>query len=89
MNRTDCHRANNGGYDRWSASERFAACSSRTRAAPWAARRRTAHPVGISDFATFVENTLWAEAQVTSPPCHVVGSNNSLVPCTRTAEERR
>ena len=81
MNRTDCHRANNGGYD---PLERLGAIRSLFFPNPGrtlgGAKKDLLTQSGISDFATFVENTLWAEAQVTFAAVHLVGSNNSLVP---------
>ncbi len=84
---TDCHRANNGGFD---PLERLAAL------------REVAYPVpgrslgGRSAFVRtqadgrrhgeFVENQLWRQRDVVFSLVHVVGSNNDLAPWFGAAE---
>jgi hypothetical protein len=78
---TDCHRANNGGYN---PLERL----SKIRSVFFPNVGRTLGGVKknvlsqsiLPGFGTFVENTLWSEADTVFAAVHVVGSNNSLVP---------
>jgi len=62
---TDCHRANNGGYD---PLERLGAIRSLFFPNPGrtlgGAKKDVLTQSDISELATFVENTLWSEAQV-------------------------
>ena len=78
---TDCHRANNGAYDpleRLDLTRRlFFPFPGRTLGA---VKRDVLSQSAWPQFATFVENTLWSDAQVTFAALHVVGSNNSLLP---------
>ncbi|MBC8132730.1 MAG: metallophosphoesterase [Deltaproteobacteria bacterium] len=78
---TDCHRANNGAYDpleRLDALRRlFYPLPGRTLGG---VKKDVLTQSAIPSVGTFVENTLWAEAQVTFAAVHVVGSNNNLLP---------
>jgi len=78
---TDCHRANNGGYD---PLERLSVIRSmffpnvgRTLGG---AKKDVLSQSVLPGFTTFVENTLWSEADTVFAAVHVVGSNNSLLP---------
>jgi hypothetical protein len=78
---TDCHRANNGGFD---PLERLAAL--RRVAYPVPGRSRGGRSVSVRTQADdppnqeFVENQLWSQREVVFSLVHVVGSNNDLAP---------
>jgi hypothetical protein len=78
---TDCHRANNGGYN---PLERLSVI--RTMFFPNVGRtlgmvkKDVLSQAELPGYATFVENTLWSEAGTVFATLHVVGSNNSLLP---------
>ena len=78
---TDCHRANNGAYDpveRLDAIRKlFFPIAGRTLGG---VKKDVLTQSDIPAFGTFVENTLWSEAQVTFSALHIIGSNNSLLP---------
>jgi hypothetical protein len=72
---TDCHRANNGGYD---PLGRLAVLRDLFFADP-------GHTLGGRNMrteaqASYPENQLWVESRVTFAALHVVGSNNGLEP---------
>jgi hypothetical protein len=78
---TDCHRANNGGYN---PLERLSVIRSmffpsvgRTLGS---VKKDVLSQSVLPGFATFVENTLWSQADTVFATVHVVGSNNSLLP---------
>jgi len=85
---TDCHRANNGGYN---PLERLA--SLRRVAYPEPGRSLGGHRVRVRTQADdpthseFVENQLWRQEGVVFSLVHVVGSNNDLVPWFGAAEK--
>lgn len=75
---TDCHRANNGGYDpleRLSMLRRlmYPSTSSFGRS-PLLLQQQSADP----KFSAFVENARWEKAGVVFATVHIVGSNNNL-----------
>ena len=75
---TDCHRANNGGYD---PIERLARLRQVMYAQPGSfgrARMPLAHQSGDPNYSKFVENARWEKAGVVFATVHVIGSNNNL-----------
>jgi hypothetical protein len=76
---TDCHRANNGGYN---PLERLSAV--RQLFFPRPGHTLGQHSVGVASQAQqgLPENVLYTRAGVTFAAVHVVGSDNSLVPWT-------
>lgn len=76
---TDCHRANNGGFDPY---ERLDA----VRETFFAERRqslgRRPMPVTNQKLGPFRENVRWERSDVVFATVHVVGSNNGLAPWT-------
>jgi hypothetical protein len=75
---TDCHRANNGGYD---PLERLA----KLRQTMYAqadgfgrTRMALAHQSSDPQFSKFVENARWEKTGVVFASVHVIGSNNNL-----------
>ena len=75
---TDCHRANNGGYD---PIERLAKLRQTMYARPDGfGRTRLPQARQSSDpkFAKFVENARWEKAGVVFATVHIIGSNNNL-----------
>lgn len=78
---TDCHRANNGGYD---PLERLAVLRTLFFPTPGLSlgqqHKQVLPQSSIPGFSTYVENQLWVEGGVTFALVHVVGSNNSLLP---------
>lgn len=78
---TDCHRANNGGYN---PLERLSTV--RSMFFPNVGRtlgmmkKDVLSQAEMPGFETFAENTLWSEAGTVFATLHVVGSNNSLLP---------
>ena len=78
---TDCHRANNGGYN---PLERLA----KVRSVFFPVTGRTlGQQVPIrSQGGSVPENTLWSQGGAEFGTVHIVGSNNSLVPWTGNTE---
>ncbi|PZS33709.1 MAG: hypothetical protein DLM58_07160 [Pseudonocardiales bacterium] len=76
---TDCHRANNGGYN---PLERLSAV--RTVFFPNPGYTLGRHSVAVTSQAAagFPENVRYTRADVSFAAVHIVGSNNSLVPWT-------
>jgi hypothetical protein len=76
---TDCHRANNGGYD---PLERLGAI--RSLFFPVPGRTLGQHPMNVQSQAGegYVENVSYTRAGVAFAVPHVVGSNDSLAPWT-------
>lgn len=78
---TDCHRANNGGYN---PLERLAFIRSKffpnVGRTSGAVKKDVLSQAVLPGFGSFVENTLWSEANTVFAAVHVVGSNNSLLP---------
>ncbi len=78
---TDCHRANNGGYN---PLERLAAVRKlffpRADASLGGRQKRLETQAEERTFRTFVENRLWEDEDVVYATLHVVGSNNNLAP---------
>ena len=74
---TDCHRANNGGYD---PLERLAAVRSLFFPEPGATLGR--RPMRVDAQPGLVENVRWIESRVAFATLHVIGSNNGLNPWT-------
>jgi hypothetical protein len=76
---TDCHRANNGGYN---PLERLAAVRQMFFSQP--GRTLGTHPAGVRSQAEqgIPENVRWERADVQFCAVHIVGSNNSLLPWT-------
>lgn len=72
---TDCHRANNGGYD---PLERLDALRALFFAEPGDALGR--RPMAVEPQAGFPENVRWRESRVVFATLHVVGSDNGLAP---------
>lgn len=76
---TDCHRANNGGYD---PIERLAVLRQRMYPAPAFSLGRTTIPLLTQSteakYGKFVENARWEKAGVIFATVHIVGSNNNL-----------
>jgi hypothetical protein len=72
---TDCHRANNGGYN---PLERLDTVRSMFFADPGSALGR--RPMRVDYQASLVENVRWVESRVAFATLHVVGSNNGLAP---------
>lgn len=77
---TDCHRANNGGYNPLERlgvlREVFFAEPSQTLGVPEFVLSQATVPA----HATFVENQLWTAADVVFATAHVVGSANGVAP---------
>jgi hypothetical protein len=76
---TDCHRANNGGYN---PLERLSALRVLFFAHP--GRTLGKHPARVESQADqgIPENVRWERAAVSFAAVHIVGSNNSLAPWT-------
>jgi hypothetical protein len=74
---TDCHRANNGGYD---PLERLAAVRSLFFREPGETLGR--RPKHVDAQPGFPENVRWIESRVAFATLHVIGSNNGLSPWT-------
>jgi hypothetical protein len=74
---TDCHRANNGGFN---PLERLDRLRSMFFAEPGSALGR--HPKSVDHQESLVENVRWVESRVAFATLHVVGSNNGLAPWT-------
>jgi hypothetical protein len=72
---TDCHRANNGGYN---PLERLAKLRQVFFASP--GRTLGGRNMGVRAQANYPENQLWVESRVTFVALHIVGSNNGLAP---------
>jgi hypothetical protein len=72
---TDCHRANNGGYD---PLERLDTLRSLFFAEPGSLLGGRPQRVGAQP--ELVENVRWVESRVAFATLHVVGSNNGLAP---------
>ena len=72
---TDCHRANNGGFN---PLERLDAIRSAFFSEPGSALGR--RPMRVDHQAQLVENVRWVESRVAFATLHVVGSNNGLAP---------
>jgi glycerophosphoryl diester phosphodiesterase len=74
---TDCHRANNGGYD---PLERLDAVRSVFFSEPGTTpgRRR----MGVDAQSGYPENVRWVDSQVVFAAVHVVGSDNGMAPWT-------
>jgi hypothetical protein len=72
---TDCHRANNGGYD---PLGRLAKVRELFFANP--GRTLGGRNMGVEAQTGFPENQLWVESRVTFSAYHVIGSNNGLDP---------
>jgi len=76
---TDCHRANNGGFD---PVERLAALRQRMYPAPSRSLGRTTLPLLTQSaepkYGKFVENARWEKADIVFATLHIVGSNNNL-----------
>jgi hypothetical protein len=75
---TDCHRANNGGYD---PLERLAALRHLLYPAPGSlgrAKMPLTHQSENQKFAKFIENARWEKAGVVFTTVHIIGSNNNL-----------
>ena len=70
---TDCHRANNGGYN---PLERLATL--RELLFPVPGRVLGGRAKAVEAQPTFPENQLWVESRVTFAALHVLGSNNGL-----------
>ncbi|MGC9666004.1 hypothetical protein ACNTMW_05535 [Planosporangium sp. 12N6] len=76
---TDCHRANNGGYD---PLERLAKIRQVFFPQPGRTLGRHSVPVQSQADLGIPENVRWQRAGVGFAAAHVVGSNNSLAPWT-------
>lgn len=74
---TDCHRANNGGYD---PLERLDAIRALFFAEPGSTLGGRTRRVEFQP--SYVENVRWIESRVAFATLHVVGSNNGLAPYT-------
>ena len=78
---TDCHRANNGGYN---PLERLAQLRRvffpRADASLGGKQKRLETQAEKRKFKAFVENRLWTDEDVVYATLHVVGSNNGLAP---------
>ena len=74
---TDCHRANNGGYN---PLERLHAVRTVYFAHPGSALGR--RPKRVAHQAELVENVRWIESRAAFATLHVIGSNNGLAPWT-------
>ena len=74
---TDCHRANNGGYD---PLERLAALRDLFFGEPGETLGR--RPKHVEAQPGFPENVRWTESRVAFATLHVIGSNNGLSPWT-------
>ena len=78
---TDCHRANNGGYN---PLERLAALRAlfypRADTSLGAIQKHLRTQAKERAHREFVENRLWADGHVLFSTLHVVGSNNGLAP---------
>lgn len=72
---TDCHRANNGGYD---PLDRLAKVRQIFFATP--GKTLGGRNMGVEAEANFPENQLWVESRVTFAALHILGSNNGLDP---------
>ena len=75
---TDCHRANNGGYD---PIERLATLRRLMYAAPGSlghSKIPLLHQSVDPKYAKYVENARWEKAAVVFASVHIVGSNNNL-----------
>lgn len=76
---TDCHRANNGGYD---PLERLATIRSVFFSRPGHTLGRQAAPVISQARQGYPENVRYTRGDVAFAALHIVGSNNSLSPWT-------
>ena len=75
---TDCHRANNGGYD---PLERLARLRQMMFALPdgfGRTRLPLTHQSSDPKFAKFAENARWEKSGVVFATLHIIGSNNNL-----------
>lgn len=72
---TDCHRANNGGYD---PLERLVAL--RTLFFPTPGRVLGGRHLRVEPQPGFAENVRWVESRVAFATLHVVGSDNGMAP---------
>ncbi len=75
---TDCHRANNGGFD---PLERLATLRRLMYTAPGSlgrSRMPLLHQSTDAKYAKFVENARWEKAGVVFASVHIIGSNNNL-----------
>ncbi len=84
---TDCHRANNGGYQ---PLERLAALRSLFYPEPGVTiggrEKAVLTQADEPGFGEFAENQLWLQSRVAFGVLHVVGSNNDLQPWFGAAE---
>ena len=76
---TDCHRANNGGYN---PLERLAAVRATFFAEPGSLLG--GRPATVDYQAELIENVRWIESRVAFATLHVIGSNNGLSAWTGT-----
>jgi hypothetical protein len=74
---TDCHRANNGGYN---PLERLAKIREMFFATPGVTLG--GRNMGVEAQAGYPENQLWVRSRVTFAALHLIGSNNGLDPWT-------
>ena len=74
---TDCHRANNGGYN---PLERLAKVRELFFSNP--GTTLGGRNMGVEAEDDFPENQLWVESRVTFAALHIIGSNNGLDPWT-------
>jgi len=74
---TDCHRANNGGYN---PLERLAAV--RSLFFPVPGQTLGGRNMAVEAEDGYPENQLWVQSRVTFAALHIIGSNNGLDPWT-------
>ena len=74
---TDCHRANNGGYNPLERLARIRTEFFPSRGVTLGGRKKQ-----VLDEPGYPENVLWMQSKAVFATLHVVGSNNSLAPWT-------
>ncbi len=72
---TDCHRANNGGYDPLDRLAKVREIFFSDPGVTLGGRKKT-----VEAQAGYPENVLWQESRVTFSAYHIIGSNNGLDP---------